>query len=637
MNSGGRSLLSSPLFASSSPTFRNAVASTSSTSSSSSPSSRASVPMVHDIAGRASTACHYSPSLVAEEQIHGRSEDTVALMGEKALLELLLDMALEQEQHAQGKKLVSEEMEEGELDIYFRDDKSQVLYHPAFSEWDNTTSVSSSTLSAKSGESSGLGTASATLTKEVALLAQESGISATQLNASQLCRVDSNKSPEKLQSKGRVFVRSTRLLERRSKRRHAPRASVTDVPCSVASPTKKKEKSKKFGRVLDPDEPFKLFLRDPETTKFLTAKEEKHLFSQIQGLMKLEEAQRKLQVQCGREPTLAEWAQAVGMSCNELQTSMRTGRRCREKMARSNFRLVIHVARKYEGYGLDIQDLVQDGCCGLMKTFEKFNPSKGCRFPTYAYWWIRQSIKKSIFKNSRLIRLPVCMRRNLLCHMHPGIKASLECWKNSPFRPIPTGVELIHVEVLQLPAFHKVLVYLAELFSECCVLSWWTLQESVYALLRKVGKARMECIMEGEQPTNTNVARRAGITIEKLAKLRAKTRKPRSMQDQVWSDEGVTFQEITEDPNVEPPDVTMDRMMMRQQVRDFLGILSPREKEIIEHRFGIHDGEPKTLHVIGDMYGLSKERIRQLQNRALDKLKRSASTQGLHVYFDLLT
>jgi RNA polymerase sigma factor (sigma-70 family) len=152
--------------------------------------------------------------------------------------------------------------------------------------------------------------------------------------------------------------------------------------------------------------------------------------------MKLEEAQRRLEEQCGREPTLPEWAQAVGMSCKDLQSSIHIGRRCREKMARSNFRLVIHVARKYQGYGLDIEDLVQvslllhcyycrtyaiimlrvlnvskscfkDGCCGLMKTFEKFNPSKGCRFPTYAYWWIRQAIKKSIFKHSRLIRLPV--------------------------------------------------------------------------------------------------------------------------------------------------------------------------------------------------------------------------------------
>ena len=75
--------------------------------------------------------------------------------------------------------------------------------------------------------------------------------------------------------------------------------------------------------------------------------------------MKLEEAQRKLEVQCGREPTVGEWAEAVGMSCRELQSSIRIGRRCREKMARSNFRLVIHVARKYEGYGLDIQDLIQ--------------------------------------------------------------------------------------------------------------------------------------------------------------------------------------------------------------------------------------------------------------------------------------
>uniref|UniRef100_A0A0D9X5Q8 RNA polymerase sigma factor n=1 Tax=Leersia perrieri TaxID=77586 RepID=A0A0D9X5Q8_9ORYZ len=563
MNSGGRSLLSSPLFTSSSPAFRSASAAAAAAIASSPSSSRATViPMLaHDNAGGgrgASTACHYSPSLVAEEQIHGRSKDTGgSLMGEKALLELLLDMALEQ--HAQGKKLPvpGEESEDSELDVYLRDDKSHVLYHPELSEGDTFTSVSSSPLSGKSGESSQFGTASATLTKEVAVLAEESGISAIKLKTPQLYSVDSSKSNEKLQSKGQVFIRSTRLLERRSKRRYAPQASIADVSCSTDD-SKNKEKSKKYGRVLDPDEPFKLFLRDRETTEFLTAKEEKHLFK---------EAHQKLEVQCGRQPTLAEWAEAVGMSTKELQSSIRIGRRCREKMARSNFRLVIHVAKKYEGYGLDIQDLVQDGCSGLMKTFEKFNPSKGCRFPTYAYWWIRQSIKKSIFKNSRLIRLP----------------------------------------------------------------------ESVYARLRKVGKARMECIMEGEKPTNANVARRAGLTIEKLAKLRAKTRKPRSMQDRVWSDEGVTFQEITEDPNVEPPDLSVDRMMMKQQVRDFLGILSPREKEIIEHRFGMHDGQPKTLHVIGDMFGLSKERIRQLQNRALEKLKTNASTQGFDVYFDLLT
>ncbi|KAF7044729.1 hypothetical protein CFC21_053921 [Triticum aestivum] len=557
MNSS-RSLLSSPLFPTSSPNFR------------SSPSpSRTSVPMIHDsTGGRASTACHYSPSLVAEEQ---QAHSSVSLKGEKALLEFLLDMALEQ--HTEGKSLTGQDGAEGEFESYLRGLQRQVIYQQAFGEKNNFTCAitSTSTPSAKSVSSLDLNATSATLMKEVAFLAHGSGTSATQLNVPPpvTTSVETNHLHEKLLSNGQVFIRSTRLLERRSKKRNVPRASTSStdvVQCGVAD-SKKKDRPKKYGRVLGPDEPFRLFLRDRETTEFLTAKEERHLFSQIQNLMKLEEAQRRLEAQCGREPTLPEWAQAVGMSCKELQSSIHIGRRCREKMARSNFRLVIHVARKYQGYGLDIEDLVQDGCCGLMKTFEKFNPSKGCRFPTYAYWWIRQAIKKSIFKHSRLIRLP----------------------------------------------------------------------ESVYARLKKVGKARLECILEGEQPTNQNVARRAGITIEKLAKLKAKTRKPRSMQDQVWSNDAVTFQEITEDPNIDPPDLVVDRIMMRQQVREFLGILSTREKEIIEHRFGIYDGEPKTLHVIGDMYGLSKERIRQLQNRALDKLKRSVSTQGFDVYLDLLT
>ncbi|AQK61452.1 sigma-like factor6 [Zea mays] len=428
MNSS-RSLLSSPLFASSSPNFRSSA----SVSSSPSPS-RTTVPMIHDTSSsRASTACHYSPSLVAEEQLHG-SKDTLTLKGEKALLELLLGMALDQ--HVDGRKLITQqEAEDSDFESYLREATSRVLYQPTFIEEDDDDDSVSESSSASLAKPAG--------TLDLGKLTEE-----PQLDVPQPHRrsVDPNHSYDQ------VFIRSTRLLERRSKKRNGGhRALDNGVACSGVN-SKRKDK---FGRVLDPDEPFRLFLRDRETTEFLTAKEEKQMFSQIQNLMKLEGAQRNLQAQCGREPTVEEWAQAVGMSCRELQSCVRTGRRCREKMARSNFRLVIHVARKYEGCGLDIQDLVQ---------------------------------------------------------------------------------------------------------------------------------------------------------------------------------------EITEDPNIEGPEVSVDRLMMRQQVRSFLtGILSPREKEIIEHRFGIHDGQPKTLHVIGDMYGLSKERIRQVQNKALDKLRNSISAQGFHVYFDLLT
>ena len=123
--------------------------------------------------------------------------------------------------------------------------------------------------------------------------------------------------------------------------------------------------------------------------------------------MRLEEVKGNLHSQFGREPTLVEWAEAVGMTCHVLQSCLHSGNRSRERMIYANFRLVVHVAKQYQGKGINIQDLLQEGSVGLMKSLEKFKPKAGCRFPTYAYWWIRQSIRKAIFQNSRTIRLPV--------------------------------------------------------------------------------------------------------------------------------------------------------------------------------------------------------------------------------------
>ncbi|CAL9077849.1 unnamed protein product [Musa acuminata var. zebrina] len=280
---------------------------------------------------------------------------------------------------------------------------------------------------------------------------------------------------------------------------------------------------------------------------------------------RLEEVQQRLQVQLNHEPTLAEWAQSVGISCDVLRSLISSGRRSRDKMIYANFRLVVHLARQYEGKGLEFQDLLQEGSRGLMKSLEKFKPNAGCRFPTYSYWWIRQSIRKAIFQNSRIIRLP----------------------------------------------------------------------DNIYAFLKEIKYARRLCIQEGRLPTNEEIAKRVGITVKKLEKLLLYFRDPVSIQEHAW--QNVTFQEITADPGVEIPDLIVAKQLMRQHVRDILKTLKPKERKIIQYRFGMHENKKKTLSEIGDIYGLSNERIRQLESRALNKLKEwCLTTQGLKAYRDLL-
>ncbi|XVF07873.1 hypothetical protein REPUB_Repub06bG0177100 [Reevesia pubescens] len=200
-----------------------------------------------------------------------------------------------------------------------------------------------------------------------------------------------------------VTVRSTRRLERQSKRRRVqPKVTIHETYSS-----RRTDVRKKLSGSFDPNDPLRLFLWGPETKQLLTAKEESELIIQVQDLMRLVKVKSKLQSQFGCEPTLVEWAEAMGLSCSALQAELHSGNRSREKLIHANLRMVVHVAKQYQGRGLSLQDLLQEGSMGLMKSVEKFKPQVGCRFATYAYWWIRQAITKSIMQHSRTIRLPV--------------------------------------------------------------------------------------------------------------------------------------------------------------------------------------------------------------------------------------
>lgn len=149
------------------------------------------------------------------------------------------------------------------------------------------------------------------------------------------------------------------------------------------------------------------YLKNIGRFPLLTHEQEITLGKKVQQYMELEEVRSDLVESVGDTPSPAVWAESTDLSPEELQRTVEVGQRARAKMVRSNLRLVVSVAKKYAGHSLDMMDLIQEGTIGLHRGVEKFDPGKGYRFSTYAYWWIRQAITRSISNNSRVIRLPI--------------------------------------------------------------------------------------------------------------------------------------------------------------------------------------------------------------------------------------
>ncbi|XP_010907040.2 RNA polymerase sigma factor sigF, chloroplastic [Elaeis guineensis] len=543
-----------------------------------------SVPMLHDQASWTNTsvpttpiACHFPISVLSHEQ-HDDYKTNCISKEEKNV---------QDNQQVRSGRSCYEEKEKCEFAQYLRYSKQQLLYHQVF--WypflslytEEKTPLAMAVEPIKSDskgvqlencadfvrptEVLALVKRAMMASRKAASLMEESNILAAEFDESHFLSLNHRGSTVDISIKEVMAVRSKRLLERRSKKRKVGKNS-NNVAREVSKLMTSDMKEKIDKGLINQNDPLRLFLWGPETKQLLTVKEEKDLFVQIQDVVRLEEVQQRLRLQFDREPTLSEWAKAVGMSCQVLQSCLSSGKRSREKMINANLRLVVHVAKQYEGKGLSVQDLLQEGSRGLMKSLEKFKPKAGCRFATYAYWWIRQSIRRAIFLNSRVIRLP----------------------------------------------------------------------ENVFGLLKRIKNARRLFIQEGHAPTNEEIAKRVGISVEKLEALLLTTRNPISIQECVWTDQDVKFQEITADPGVETPELSIAKQMMRQHVRGLLRILKPRERQIIQYRFGIPNNEQKSLTEIGAMFGLSKERVRQLESRALDKLKGCLPSHGLGAYLELL-
>jgi len=230
----------------------------------------------------------------------------------------------------------------------------------------------------------------------------------------------------------------------------------------------------------------------------------------------------------------------------------RGDKRAREQMITANLRLVVKIAHDYEGLGLPLLDLINEGNIGLMKGVERFNPRKGAKLSTYASWWIKQSILRALANQSKTIRLPV------------------------------------HV-VDKVAHIRKAEVKLREAFDR--------------------------------DPTDQEVADHLGLDPRRIQQYRTAAKAPISLDAPIGTDEPQRISEVVADPNAAAPFDRLIRENDSQLVQEVLATLTPRENTILAMRFGLDDGRPKTLEEIGEELGVTRERIRQIQEEALQKMR----------------
>lgn len=298
-------------------------------------------------------------------------------------------------------------------------------------------------------------------------------------------------------------------------------------------------------------DPVRTYLREIGKTALLTREEEVELAQAIEKGSAAEERLKKATKRMGAKTR------------KELAEEAEVGEAARERLTKANLRLVVSIAKKYPGRGLTFLDLIQEGNIGLMRAVEKFDWRRGFKFSTYATWWIRQGITRSIADQARTIRIPV--------HMIETI---------NKFRRVQRELE------------------------------------------QKLDR----------EPTPKEIAKVMEIEPEKAEEIVKISMKPTSLETPVGEEKDSRLKDFVPDEALTQPSDVATRELLKQQLNEVLSTLSPREQKVLELRFGLKDGKMRTLETVGRAFGVTRERIRQIEAKALRKLRRPGRAKKLKDY-----
>ena len=329
-------------------------------------------------------------------------------------------------------------------------------------------------------------------------------------------------------------------------------------------------------------DPVRMYLREIGRVNLLTGAEEVKLAKQIQSGLDAREHYENLTNGSSTDE------EKKGLYLDEV----RIGNKARRRLAESNLRLVVSVAKRYIGRGMNFLDLVQEGNVGLLKAVEKFDYERGYKFSTYATWWIRQAISRAIADQARTIRIPVHMVETINRVLRIERRLLQENGREPTAKETALEMDLLSEEDLEAIETH----------------------------------------VTNKTPLDTAIDRRWRRAAQKVRRFKRISEEPMSLETPIGSEDNSFLGDFIEDESMTGPVDAATKELLKEHMGEILEQLTERERKVLEMRFGLVDGQGRTLEEVGNEFGVTRERIRQIEAKALRKLRHPLRSRKLKDY-----